>query len=71
MSGRPQYSGCKAINEICKGMVKAGWLPKKSKKHSRLVAPDGKFTLTVPTSPSDHRAALNFISDVRRQGVTV
>ena len=47
-------------------LIKSGWKYYRGAKHGRLNAPCGRSTLTVPTTPSDKRAFMNFRQDVRR-----
>lgn len=49
---------------MVKVLVREGWLFCRGGKHGKLRGPSGKLTLTVPNSPSDHRAFLNFKRDV-------
>jgi len=71
MSRPRRFSSCDRINAIVKGLLKQGWCSLKVKGHPRIKSPDGKITITVPISPSDHRVALNWISQLRRSGVEV
>ncbi|MDQ0376628.1 hypothetical protein [Amycolatopsis thermophila] len=48
----------------------AGWSWKKKTKHTWLLAPDGKTTVSVPGSPSDIRSLYNTRSELRRAGVS-
>jgi hypothetical protein len=59
-----KYCSCKEINALVKMLVREGWLFFRGGKHGKLRRPSGKVTLTVPNSPSDHRAFLNFKRDV-------
>ena len=59
-----KYCSCKKINALVKALVRQGWSFCRGGKHGKLRIPRGKFTLTVPSSPSDHRAFLNFSRDV-------
>lgn len=58
---------CKApeINTLVAQLVRSGWRFHQGGRHGKLRNPHGTFTLTVPISPSDHRAWLNFRRDVR------
>lgn len=60
-----KYSRCTDINAIVASLVRNGWTFHQGKRHGKLQAPLGKQALTVPCSPSDHRAWLNFRRDVR------
>lgn len=59
-----KYSSEKKIDGLVRKLVKAGWLFTRGGKHGRLQPPSG-HALTVPCSPSDRRAYLNFRRDVR------
>lgn len=62
-----KYSNSKVINEVCYGLVKSGeWELKSDKRHCRLRNNRTGHVLTVPFSPSDHRAEKNWLSQVRR-----
>lgn len=60
-----KYCNSKEINILVKQLILNGWAFRRGGKHGRLTVPSGKRTLTVPTTPSDRRAALNFRRDVR------
>lgn len=60
-----KYSNNKDINCMVKQLVKEGWIPLRKNRHTMIKSPKG-ITLTVPSSPSDVRAVLNFKSDIRR-----
>ena len=66
-----QYSKCKIIDKIAKGLVKMGWIVKSKNRHLRLENPETKQCITVPGSPSDHRVTQNWIHQVRRSGVAI
>ena len=61
-----KYSAGKEIDALVRHLVKSGWQFRHGGKHGRLFAPDGGPILTVPKTPSDRRAFLNFRQDVRR-----
>lgn len=65
------YSESELINKVAKDLVKAGWESKVCKKHPRLRNPATGQVITIPKTPSDHRSALNWISQIRRAGVEV
>jgi len=71
MAKKDRYSTSERINGIVRALIKAGWELIRHKRHPRLRSPDGKTNLTVPFTPSDHRAEINWISQIRRQGVVV
>lgn len=60
-----KYCASKEFNVLIKQLVLMGWAFKRGAKHGRLSSPEGGSALTVPSSPSDHRALKNFHRDVR------
>jgi len=60
-----KYSNNKEINKQVHMLVKMGWMPVKKSRHWQVKSPSGK-TLTVPNTPSDGRAVLNFMGDLKR-----
>lgn len=54
------------IDRIVSQLVRQGWQFRRGRKHGRLYAPLGGGVLTVPGTPSDSRAWLNFRRDARR-----
>jgi hypothetical protein len=60
-----KYSRDRDIDEKARELVRAGWVPTKRGAHWRIQHPSG-INLTIPGTPSDRRAALNFAADVRR-----
>ena len=46
-------------------LIKSGWKVKNGSKHARVISPVG-YHLTVPSTPSDRRAWLNFSRDIRQ-----
>jgi hypothetical protein len=58
------YSKDKSINTTVRCLLRAGWSVKSRKRH--LTITDGRYTVSVPTSPSDHRTALNWHSQIQR-----
>jgi hypothetical protein len=64
-----KYSRSKEIESIVRDLVDQGWLFWWGGKHGRLRHPRGFPVLTVPTSPGDRRALMNFLKDVRRADV--
>lgn len=59
----------KDFRPYVKTAVKRGWRFERRKRHAWLYAPDGVTTVSVPSSPSDHRALKNTICELRRAGV--
>lgn len=66
-----RYSKNRVIHDLVKKMLKAGWVVKARNVHVKLFHPERNVTLIVPGSPSDGRAVLNFIADVKRAGFAV
>jgi hypothetical protein len=65
-----KFSTDKNIDSLVRELLDEGWQPNKRKRHWQVVSPKGK-TQTIPLTPSDGRAWLNFRSDIKRikQGV--
>ncbi len=61
-----RYSASKDINVFVHQLIHQGWHFQRGRVHGKLYHPDGTKWLTVPTTPSDHRAFLNFRQIVRR-----
>lgn len=59
-----RYSSCKEIDRLVRSLVRAGWEFRHGRKHGKLLCPLAATFLTVPGSPSDRRAFLNFRRDV-------
>lgn len=49
-----------------KRLLRAGWCASDGAHHVRVRSPCGRLTITVPGSPSDRAAYLNWRSQVRR-----
>ncbi len=60
-----KYCASKDFNVLVKQLVRIGWSFRRGTKHGHLLSPNGGPMLTVPSSPSDHRALQNFRRDVR------
>jgi hypothetical protein len=60
-----KYSNNKEINQLVKELVKNNWQFKFGSKHGRIESPVG-IKFTVPKSPSDWRAAMNFKCAIER-----
>jgi predicted RNA binding protein YcfA (HicA-like mRNA interferase family) len=63
-----KYSSCKEFNAIIKQLVRDGWSYTRGRKHAKLFSPSSEGMVTVPNSPSDWRALMNFRRDVREIG---
>jgi hypothetical protein len=61
-----KYCGCKEIDVLVRKMVRDGWTYSRGGKHGKLRDRFSRVFLTVPVSPSDYRAVLNFKRDLRR-----
>lgn len=61
-----RYSKSDRVNAEVRRLVALGWVYRQGSKHGRIVAPNGKSSVTVPGTPSDHRSPLNFIRDLKR-----
>lgn len=60
-----RYSNDKDINQEVRILIKSGWKVKNGSKHARVISPAGQH-LTIPSTPSDRRAWLNFSRDIRQ-----
>jgi hypothetical protein len=61
-----KYSSDKELNKLIRGLVASGWVYVRRRKHGLLKSPDKCFQTTVPGSPSDYRAFINFKHDILR-----
>lgn len=61
-----KYCRSQEIDTLVTDLVRQGWQFSRGRKHGRLRAPEGRGALTVPGTPSDRRAWMNFRRDVRR-----
>jgi len=61
-----RYSTSKEINSLVRQLVSDGWQFHRGSRHGKLFAPNRAAFLSVPSTPSDRRAFLNFRQDVRR-----
>lgn len=60
-----RYSTDSRICELVKQLLAKGCTVEKGAPHNKLVFPSGR-KYAIPGSPSDHRSALNFKSQLRR-----
>ena len=60
-----KYTSSKELNAFIHQLVGKDWTYSSGSKHGKIRPPAGYPVLTVPTSPSDRRAFLNFRRDVR------
>lgn len=65
-----RYSTSKEINTLVRQLVRDGWLFQWGGQHGKLYTPNHAACLSVPSTPSDRRAFLNFRQDVRRTQLT-
>jgi hypothetical protein len=67
-----KYSKNKDVDALVNELLDKGWQPLKRKRHWQVVSPTGT-KLTIPVTPSDGRAFMNFRGDVKRvlQGVKI
>jgi predicted RNA binding protein YcfA (HicA-like mRNA interferase family) len=65
-----KFSTDKNIDSLVRELLVEGWQPSKRKRHWQVVSPKGRAQ-TIPLTPSDNRAWMNFRSDIKRirQGV--
>jgi len=59
------YSKNKEISKLVKHLIKSGWVFKHGKKHGLIYSPKGG-RISVPCTPSDRRAHLNFKRNLKR-----
>ena len=61
-----KYSRDKNIDKIVRELLVEGWSSTRKKGHWQLKPPMSDKIQTVPLTPSDGRAYLNFKSDIKR-----
>lgn len=61
-----RYSSSKEINQFVKRLVTKGWSYQAGGRHGRVCPPEGRGFVSVPCTPSDHRAFDNFSHAVKR-----
>lgn len=61
-----RYRASKEINTLVRQLVRNGWRFQRGGQHGKPYAPHSAECLSVPSTPSDRRAFLNFRQDVRR-----
>lgn len=67
MSAIQKFSTSKVINDVVRALLKTGeWEVKFGKRHRRLQNVATQKVITIPGSPSDHRAEKNWLSQIRR-----
>ena len=67
-----RYSKDKVINEGVRALLRSGaWVLKSTKRHIKLEHIETHHCITAPISPSDHRAAQNWLHQFRHHLATV
>lgn len=61
-----KFSSDKDINEFARSLVKSGWRFKRGRKHGKLLAPDSREMVVIPSTPSNKRALQEVESIVRK-----
>jgi len=64
------YSKDKVIDGLVRQLLKSGEWVVKQGRHVRIEHASTHLCITVPRTPSDHRAAQNWLHQVKRSGVT-
>lgn len=59
------FSRNRDVDRMVKDLLCRGWVSVKKSKHWQVQSPLGSV-LTIPSTPSDGRAAMNFRCDVKR-----
>lgn len=65
-----RYSRDQNINRLVAELVGIGWTYRKG-RHGKLRTPDGRYFVTIPCTPSDHRSFLNLKRDLRQVVATL
>ncbi len=60
-----RFSNNKEIQKLVARLIRNGWQCVRGAKHTKLLAPNGK-RITVPSTPSDRKAFINFSKDIQR-----
>jgi len=60
-----KYSSDKEISLLVNSLISSGWRYHRKKKHGAIIDPIGGRRVTIPSTPSDHRAYYNFRRDIR------
>lgn len=64
------YSKDKIINKVVKNLIASGdGVLKHRNRHCRVEHLSTKLCITVPRTPSDHRAVQNWLHQIKRLGV--
>jgi hypothetical protein len=62
-----KFSTDKNIDSLVRELVDSGWTPIKKKRHWQITPPNSNQAQTIPLTPSDGRAFLNFRGDIKRR----
>lgn len=62
-----RYSKDKRIDAVVRKLLREGWSVKSAKRHLRLENEVTRDCITVPGSPSDHRATQNWLHQLKNQ----
>lgn len=66
---RPKVSSRAIDNLIEMAWAQGWWAAKGRKSHVKLYSPNGRFIVTMPSSPSDHRGIRNARQMLRKYGL--
>jgi hypothetical protein len=66
-----KYCSMKEIDRLVRHLLKKNWRFSRGGKHGRLWPPHGHRSISVPCTPSDKRAFLNFRQEIRKAGEAV
>lgn len=66
----PAYSKDKVINRVVLTLIKSGDWQVKQGRHVRLENRASHLCITVPRTPSDHRATQNWLHQIKHLGIT-
>lgn len=61
-----RYSTSREIDQLVKRLLADGWRYQAGRRHGRVRPPSGCGFVSVPGTPSDFRAYLNFSHAIRR-----
>lgn len=56
----------KDMAKVVANLQRQGWTIKKGGKHDKLVSPDGRSSIPISRTPSDHRSAANLAHQAQR-----
>ena len=61
-----RYSNNAQINKLVKLLIRQGYVYQRGKKHGKILSPNGKRRISIPSTPSDWRAPRQFKAEVLR-----